>query len=87
MSERVARLAAYCGMDPSFDAFLQRVLELRRAVGVPHTIRELGVDYALAERVADMAIVDPTAGANPVKLTREAALALFEAAYQGRVET
>jgi len=83
VTERIERLAAYCGIESGFDGFLQWVLELRRTVGVPHTIRELGVDYALADRVADMAIIDPTAGANPVKLTKGAARAIFEAAYRG----
>ena len=85
ITERVERLAAYCGMQPSFDAFLQRVLELRQGIAVPHTIRELGVDHALADRIAEMAIVDPTAGGNPVKLTRDAARAIFEAAYAGHI--
>ncbi len=84
VADRVARLAAYCGLEPSFDGFLQWVLELRRVIGVPHTIKELGVDQALADRVADMAIVDPTAGGNPVTLTRDGARAIFEAAYEGR---
>ncbi len=83
VTDRIERLAAYCGIAAGFDGFLQWVLELRRSVGVPHTIRELGVDYALADRVAEMAIVDPTAGANPVKLTGDAARAIFEAAYHG----
>jgi hypothetical protein len=30
--------------------------------------------------IADMAIVDPTAGGNPVKLTKKAALALLDLA-------
>jgi alcohol dehydrogenase class IV len=84
VADRVAKLAAYCGLEPSFDGFLQWILELRRVVGVPHTIKELGVDQALADRVADMAIVDPTAGGNPVTLTRDGARAIFEAAYEGR---
>jgi alcohol dehydrogenase len=84
VADRVARLAAYCGLEPSFDSFLQWILELRRVVGVPHTIKQLGVDHALADRVADMAIVDPTAGSNPVTLTRDGARAIFEAAYEGR---
>jgi len=84
VADRVAKLAAYCGLEPSFDGFLQWILELRRVVGVPHTIKELGVDHALADRVADMAIVDPTAGGNPVTLTRDGARAIFEAAYEGR---
>jgi len=84
VADRVARLAAYCDLEPSFDGFLQWILELRRAIGVPHTIKELGVDQTLADRVADMAIVDPTAGGNPVTLTRDGARAIFEAAYEGR---
>ena len=32
-----------------------------------------------------MAIVDPTAGSNPVKLTKEAALQLFQKALSGEV--
>ena len=84
VADRVAKLAAYCGLEPSFDGFLQWILELRRVIGVPHTIKDLGVDQALADRVADMAIVDPTAGGNPVTLTRDGARAIFEAAYEGR---
>jgi alcohol dehydrogenase class IV len=84
VADRVAGLAAYCGLGRSFDGFLQWILELRRVIGVPHTIKDLGVDQALADRVADMAIVDPTAGGNPVTLTRDGARAIFEAAYEGR---
>ena len=62
VADRVARLAAcYCGLELSFDSFLQWSIGVARVVGVPHTIKELGVDWALADRVADMAIVDPTA--------------------------
>jgi alcohol dehydrogenase class IV len=84
VADRVARLAAYCGLEPTFDGFLQWILQLRRGIGVPHTIKDLGVDQALADRVADMAIIDPTAGGNPVPLTRDAARAIFDAAYEGR---
>ena len=33
--------------------------------------------------IADMAVVDPTAGGNPVKLTKKGALALLENALAG----
>ena len=32
-----------------------------------------------------MAIVDPTAGSNPVKLTKEGALKIFENAMKGKL--
>ncbi|MDJ1159357.1 iron-containing alcohol dehydrogenase [Chelatococcus sp. SYSU_G07232] len=85
IEERIVRLAAYCGLEPSFDAFLQWVLDLRRDIGVPHTLAGLGVDGAKAALIAGMAIADPTAGGNPVPLTGEGAAAIFEAALAGRL--
>lgn len=41
------------------------------------------MDAARKGLIADMAIVDPTAGGNPVKLTRDGALSLLEAALNG----
>ncbi len=84
IEEKIARLAAYIGLEASFDAFMGWVIELRRETGVPHTVAELGVDAAKADLIAEMAIVDPTAGGNPVKLTKEAARAIFDAALSGR---
>jgi alcohol dehydrogenase len=80
---RIARLAAYCGLAPSFDAYLAEVLDLRRAVGVPHTLAAFGVTLERIDEMADMAIVDPTAGGNPIRLTREIAKSLYETAFNG----
>src|SRR3954463_15132732 len=43
VSAKIERLAAYLGMKPSFDAFLQWVLDLRAELGVPHTLEGLKV--------------------------------------------
>jgi alcohol dehydrogenase len=82
---KIARLAAYCGMDASFEAFLAAVLELRDKLGVPHTLPAFKVDASKRELIGDMAIVDPTAGGNPIPLTRELALEIFDRASAGRV--
>ena len=71
---KIERLAAYLGIRGGFDGFLKAVVELRKETGVPHTLAGLNVDGAQARLIADMAIVDPTAGSNPVKLTKEGAL-------------
>jgi alcohol dehydrogenase class IV len=82
---KIGRAAAYLGMPDGFDGFLRAVLDLRAEIGVPHTLEGLKVDGARRELIADMAIVDPTAGGNPVPLTREGALRLFDAALAGRL--
>jgi alcohol dehydrogenase class IV len=85
IEEKIARLAAYLGLAPSFDGFLEFVLDLRRRIGVPHTLDGLGVDDRKAETIAEMAPDDPTAGGNPVPITRTSALRIFSDAIEGRL--
>ncbi len=82
---RIARLAAYLGLAPTFDAFLAWVLELRAEIGVPHTLAGLGVDDAKFDLMSQMAPNDPTAGGNPVPIDAAACRRLYEAALAGRV--
>ena len=49
------------------------VMRLREELEIPHTIREIGVDDRQFDRMAEMAVADPTAGGNPVELTVAAA--------------
>jgi alcohol dehydrogenase class IV len=80
---RIVRLAGYLDLERSFDAFLGWVLELRRKVGVPHTLAEFDIRLDQGDLIAEMAIHDPTAGGNPVALTKDAARRIFEAAASG----
>jgi alcohol dehydrogenase class IV len=88
IEERIARAASYIGIKGGFDGFARAVLKLRRELNVPHTlpglIKGLDMDKKRKALIADMAIVDPTAGGNPVKLTKKAALALLEQAITGQ---
>lgn len=80
---RIARLAAYLGLTASFDAFLAHVLELRRAAGIPHTLGGMNVGRENIDQIVAMAIVDPTAGGNPVPLDGAGARLIFENALCG----
>jgi alcohol dehydrogenase len=82
---RIARLAAYCGIAPNFDAYMTEILALRADVGVPHTVQELGIDHGQRAKIIEMALVDPTAGGNPVPLDAVSAGILFDAAWAGRL--
>lgn len=82
---KIARLAAYIGLSPSFDAFLNAVLALRTKLNVPHTLKDFKVTGEKRDQIGDMAIVDPTAGGNPIELTKARALDIFDRAMEGRL--
>ncbi len=76
---RIASAAAYIGIPGGFDGFMDFVLGLRAALGVPDRLSGLGVDGSRIEQMTAMALADPTAGGNPVPLTPQNTRALFEA--------
>lgn len=83
--EKIERLAAYIGLKPRFAAFLDWTLKLREELGVPHTLEGLKVDDKQFELMSKMAPKDPTAGGNPVKLTKAGAMKLYRNALTGKV--
>jgi alcohol dehydrogenase class IV len=82
---RMARLAAYCGLPPSFDAFLNAILALREKLGVPHTLRDLKIPADRRDEIATMAVADPSTGGNPVTLDEKLAGRIFDMAMEGRL--
>ena len=82
---KIARLAAYLGLAPNFDAFLHAVIGLRLRLEVPHTLKDFKVDDSRRDKIGEMAIVDPTAGGNPLELTKARALEIFDRAMEGRI--
>jgi len=77
IEDRIARAAAYLGISGGFDGFYDYVLKLREELGVPDKLAALGVGTDRIDEMSEMAIVDPTAGGNPVELTLDAAKKLF----------
>ena len=67
IEERMTRLAAWLDLPKGgFDGVMEWVLSLRKTFNTPHTAKELGVEEARLDELAEMAAVDPTAGGNPV---------------------
>jgi alcohol dehydrogenase class IV len=72
LEEKMVRLAAWLGLaNPSFDGVLQWVLDLRREIGIPHTLAEIGVRAEHAAEFAPQALNDPSTGGNPVPMTEQ----------------
>jgi alcohol dehydrogenase len=85
VEDRIERLAAYIGLEPSFSAFLDWLLALRAETGIPHTLAGLGVDGARIDHIAAMAPSDPTAGGNPILLDADAARSILARALEGKI--
>ena len=79
--DRLDRLARYLGV-PSV---LEWILDLRQALGIPQTLQELGIPSDRMQELAEKAVVDPTAGTNPIPLTVENCRLMLENAYTGRL--
>jgi alcohol dehydrogenase class IV len=69
--------------DVSFAGVLQWVLDLRKTLGIPHALMEIGVQGDEHRRIGEMATQDPSAGGNPVKLSAEQYAEVFRHAVRG----
>ncbi len=84
VEEKVARLAAYLDLPPSYEGFFDWMMATRSALGIEHSLAELiGERDRQEARVIELSITDPTAGSNPRKLDGEGAARLYEAALAG----
>ncbi len=86
IEDKMERLARYLGLpDPGFDAVLRWILDLRVALNVPHTLRDLGVPADRFDDLAAMAAADPCAPENPVPVDEATLKQLYEDALDGRL--
>lgn len=81
IEQKINRLAAYLGVDGGFDGFLRFVRNIRAELKVPANLTAFGVPRDGFDRIVAMSLEDPTAGGNPLPLTRELANAMLAAAF------
>lgn len=82
----IDRLAAFVGVAGGYRGFLEHIVELRSALGVPPDLLALGVDPGRADEIVVGAVADPSAGSNPIAFTSEFARSVFDDAVAGRLE-
>jgi alcohol dehydrogenase len=79
----IARAGRYLGIDGGFDGFLAWVVDMRMETGIPHALKDIGIDEERLDEIAAMAVKDPTAGSNPIPLTQDQYKALAGKCVRG----
>ncbi len=86
IEERMVRLARYLGLPGSGTAaVIDWVLALRREIGIPNTLADLGVREADIDRLTPMAVDDPSTSGNPVPAGAPEMRRMFEMAVRGEL--
>jgi alcohol dehydrogenase class IV len=68
-----------------FDGFLDWVLEMRRDLGIPHSLADIGVSADKAAIIGREAAIDPSAGGNPIPVDAAHLERIFRAAVDGKL--
>jgi len=79
IEDRIEQASAYLGIKGGFDGFSDHVLKMREMFGIPDKLSAMGVGTDKIDVMTEMALEDPSAGGNPIKMTPENTRALFEA--------
>jgi len=88
IEDKIIAIGRYLDLeDLSFEGFIKWILDLRKELKIPHTLKELINDDARFEVMSKMALQDPSTGGNPISLTQKDFLKLYKDAYQGKLLT
>jgi alcohol dehydrogenase class IV len=79
----IERAAAYLGIKGGFNGFLKWILGLRKEIGIPNRLADIGIDTKRLDEVAKMAIKDPSAGGNPIQFSEKQYKALAKKCVTG----
>jgi len=84
VKERLAALARYLDLPgQNAESVVDWVLALRKRLGIPHALKDIGFDTDAVAEAAPMAEHDPSTGGNPVALTAADYEELYAAAIAG----
>lgn len=87
IEEKLARLGAYLGLEQhSFGGVLDWVLELRRSIGIPNTLADIGVRAEHAAEFAPQAFADPSTGGNPLPVDTSQFERLYLNCIEGKLQ-
>ena len=83
IKDRIPRLARYLDLEPDFDAFLNWVLSMREEINIHHQLSAIIPEDSRLAEIGEMAVVDPSAGTNPILHDAAAYAEIARNAYNG----
>ena len=84
IENKIIDLSRYLNLsNPSFNSFLDWILDLRKSLSIPHTLKELIDDNSNFEKMSVMALNDPSTSSNPIKLNENDFLKLYQDSFEG----
>lgn len=85
IESRIILLSNYLELeDRSFSGFLSWIVDLRRQLSIPHTLKELNIKFDF-DSLAEMALIDPSTSTNPIKMTLNDMKKLYIDSYEGNL--
>ena len=86
ISNKIITICDYLGLNKNFQSFLEWILDLRKQLSIPHKISDL-IDKNKLEidKLAYMALEDPSTTTNPKKLTQNDMKVLYEHSISGNL--
>ena len=85
IEERIIKICKYIELkNQTFDGFIQWVLNLRKKLDIPHKLSDVIEEKDLKiDRLSKMALVDPSTGGNPKKLTEADMKIMYQHSMSG----
>ena len=71
IKDTLAEAANYLGISGGFDGFCKFVDELNDSLAIPKSLAGLGIKNPDIDRIVSGALIDPSTGGNPIKMTEE----------------
>ena len=71
IEDKFVRLASFLDIKGGFDGIVQWVIDLKKEMEIPETLKDMGVELGDEVKLAPLAQEDPSTGGNPLEMTEE----------------
>jgi len=84
IEDKFVRLANFLDIKGGFDGIVKWVIDLKKEMEIPETLKDMGVQPGDEVKLAPLAQEDPSTGGNPLEMTEEKFQELIENCISGK---